>query len=276
MHTLTANGANIPALGLGTWELRGDTCSHIVEQAVRGGYTHIDTAIMYDNETAVGAGIRASGVARDDLFVTTKVWPTDVTEASFLNAVEGSLRRLEMDAVDLLLIHWPPKTAEPTVWAHLLNSAADRGLTRNIGVSNFNIAQINAMVAASERPIACNQVENHPYLDQRRLRAACAANGIALIAYCPIYRGGPMFEEPAVLQAAATHAKTPAQIVLRWHVQHGGAGAIPKTATPGRLVENKAIFDFALSDSEMAAITALTLANKRLCDFEFSPVWDAA
>lgn len=276
MKILPANGANIPALGLGTWQLRDEACSTMVEQALRQGYTHVDTAIMYENEVAVGEGMRASGVARDDVFLTTKIWPTDVTEAAFYNAVEASLARLDVGPVDMLLIHWPPKTAEPALWARLMNGAAERGFTKNIGVSNFTIPLLGAMVAASERPIACNQVENHPYLNQSRLRAACAEHGVALIAYCPLYRGGPLFEEPAVLDAAKAHDKSPAQIVLRWHVQHEGAGAIPKTATPSRLAENAAIFDFELTPREMGAISALGSAGERICDFEFSPEWDAA
>ncbi|MEN0041859.1 MAG: aldo/keto reductase [Pseudomonadota bacterium] len=276
MMTLHANGANIPALGLGTWELRGEPCAAIVEQALREGYRHIDTAIMYQNEEAVGEGIRASGVARDDIFLTTKVWPSEMTSEAFDDAVAGSLQQLGVNHVDLLLIHWPPQENDETLWANLLNNAAENGWTKHIGVSNFTTTQINAMVQASHRPLACNQVEHHPYIDQSKLRAVCAQHGIVLMAYCPIYRGEPLFSEPIIKELTQKHDRTPAQIVLRWHVQQAGCGAIPKTATPERLAENKDIFDFALAVEDMRAIKTLVGKYERLCDFEFSPEWDEA
>ena len=275
MKILEANGAKIPALGLGTWQMRGDQCADIVKTALGTGYRHIDTAVMYENEDAVGQGIKASSLSRDDIFLTTKVWPTDVTEDNFIKTVAGSLERLGTDYVDLLLIHWPPKVNAVADWAKLLNEAAERGWARNIGVSNFTVPLLNEMVAASERPIACNQVENHPYLDQRKIRAACAEHGVALMAYCPLYQGRPLMNNPVLMDIAAACGKTEAQIVLRWHVQHEGAGAIPKTATPSRLAENLDIFDFELPDEQMASITELTSKHSRICDFEFSPKWDA-
>ena len=274
MKNLNANGANIPAIGMGTWQLKGDECAQIVRQALEAGYRNIDTAIMYENETAVGEGLKAAAKLREDYLVTTKVWPTDVRDGTFQKAVEGSLKRLDCGAVDLLLIHWPPKTEGPEEWAKLLDWAVDEGMTRHVGVSNFTSHQLKAIVQACNHPIACNQVENHPYLDQTILQQACRSLGVALIAYCPLYRGGPLFEEMAVTDAARAHGKSAAQVVLRWHVQHDGAGAIPKTATPARLHENIDIFDFELSPAEMAAISALGMANERICDFEFSPDWD--
>lgn len=275
MKYLEQHGAKIPALGLGTWCLSGDQCTNIVSAALRQGYRHVDTAIMYENEAAVGAGLRASGLARDDYFLTTKVWPTDVRDGVFESAVEASLKRLGVDQVDMLLIHWPPKVGDVPQWARLINEAADRGWTRHIGVSNFTVSQLEQMIDASARPIVCNQVENHPYLDQRKMRVACLRLEVAMIAYCPLFRGGDLFEEPAVRAASEWHAKSPAQIVLRWHMQHEGAGAIPKTATPSRLAENADIFDFELSEDEMAAINTLRSRHERICDFEFSPDWDA-
>jgi diketogulonate reductase-like aldo/keto reductase len=155
-----------------------------------------------------------------------------------------------------------------------LNDVKTRGLARHIGVSNFTNAMIEEAVALSDHPLACNQVENHPYLDQSEMRYTCARHGLALIAYCPLSRGGDLLNEDAIVSAANRHAKSPAQIVLRWHVQHEGAGAIPKTSTPARLLENMNIFDFELSSVELVAISALTSANNRICDFEFSPKWD--
>ena len=276
MKMLNANGANIPALGLGTWQLKGASCAAIVEQAIGVGYRHIDTAIMYDNERSVGQGIRASGVDRSELFVTTKVWPSDLTDGAFQSNVQASLERLGLDHVDLLLIHWPPQNDGVEEWGRLLNSAAESGWARHLGVSNFTTGQLGAIVAASERPIVCNQVENHPYLDQSKVRAACAKHSVALMAYCPLFRGGDLFAEPVITNAAAAHDKSPAQIVLRWHMQFDGAGAIPKTATPARLSENFNVFDFELSADEMAAINRLTTRHERICDYDFSPVWDAA
>jgi len=276
METIAANGANIPALGFGTWNLRGDECTSLVKKAIETGYTHIDTAIMYENEEAVGEGIRLSGKARDELFVTTKVWPDQLSEGLFQGNVEASLKRLGLDHVDLVLIHWPPKgRSDINEWMQLLNDVAERRYTRNIGVSNFNVRMIEESVANSERPLACNQVENHPYLDQSNVRAACNRHGLALVAYCPLYRDGGLFSEPAIVEAASLHDKSPAQIVLRWHVQSGGV-AIPKTATPSRLAENLDIFDFELSSDEMTAIDTLRNRNNRICDFEFSPEWDEA
>ncbi|MET3791247.1 aldo/keto reductase [Aquamicrobium terrae] len=268
------DGTVIPALGFGTWTLKDDQCSELVEQALAAGYRYIDTAAKYDNEEAVGAGLRASSVAREDMFVATKVWWTDLAAADFERSAEASLRRLGLDHVDLLLIHWPnPKIAmKETVEA--LNRVHDRGLTRHIGLANFTTALMAEAVALSDAPLICNQVEYHPYLDQEKVLAACRAAGMAMVSYCPIYRGGPLFEEPAVLQAAARHGRTPAQIVLRWHVQQKGIGAIPRTTRRERLAENIAIFDFALSEAEMDEIGALRARNRRICDYDFSPDWD--
>jgi len=273
---LDANGADIPALGLGTWQLRGEACIDMVKTALDTGYRHVDTAVMYENEAEVGAGIKAAGLAREEIFLTTKIWPTDIEEGTFQRTMESSLKRLDVDHVDLLLIHWPPQNSDIAGWAALLNEAAERGWTRNIGVSNFTIPLLDAFVERSERPIACNQVEHHPYIDQSRLKQACKRHGVAMIAYCPLYRGGALFRDEAVVAASQAHGKSPAQIVLRWHMQTENAGAIPKTATPSRLAENLDVFDFQLSDAQMAAIGALKRRNDRICDYEFSPEWDAA
>ena len=276
MHTVNANGAEIPALGLGTWTLKGHDCSDLVEHALALGYTHLDTAASYGNEEAVGAGLRASGIDRDAVFVTTKVWWTDLVAGDFRRSAEASLRRLGLEQVDLLLIHWPnPRIPLPETMA-ALNRARRDGLARHIGVSNFPTGLLAEAIRLSEAPLVANQVEHHPYLDQAKLLAACRAAGIALVSYCPLSRGGPLFEEPAVRDAAAAHGKTPGQIVLRWHVQQQGVVAIPRTTRKERLAENAAIFDFRLSDAEMAAISVLGTAGRRICDYDFSPEWDAA
>ncbi len=274
MNILDANEAKIPAIGFGTWPLKGETCVNMVSEALKSGYRHIDTAAFYDNEVEVGAGIRASGVDRDHVFLTTKVWPTDIADGDLQRSVEASLFRLECEYVDLILIHWPSPTIPLTNSIRALNEVKSRGLTRNIGVSNFTSAMVDEAVSLSRHQLVCNQVENHPYLDQSKMRVTCDRHNMSLIAHCPLGRGGELFQEPAICEAARRLAKSPAQIILRWHVQHEGAGAIPKTATPVRLLENLNVFDFELDAAEMKSISVLGQKNHRICDFDFSPEWD--
>lgn len=276
MHRVAANGASIPALGLGTWTLKGDACAEIVDHALKTGYRHLDTAAMYGNEDAVGAGLRASGIARDDVFVTTKVWWTNLGAKDLRKSAEESLKLLGFDQVDLFLIHWPNDSIPLAESIAALNRVKADGLARHIGVSNFTTRHLAEALRLSEAPLVANQVENHPYLDQSKVYRACRDAGMALVSYCPLYRGGTLFEERAVRDAAARHGKTPGQIVLRWHVQQNGVVAIPRTTKKERLAENFAIFDFALSEDEMGAISALAGKGARLCDYDFSPEWDAA
>lgn len=275
MNIVEANGARIPSPGLGTWTLRGRHCEELVAHALRLGYRHVDTAAIYDNEEAVGTGLRASGIARDEVFVTTKIWWSELEPARLEQSAEASLRRLKLDHVDLLLIHWPNPAVPLARSIAALNKVKARGLARHIGVSNFPTALLAEAIAASETPLAVNQVESHPYLDQAGVYAACRKAGMAMVAYCPIFRGGQLFCEPAVVDAANRLGRTAAQIVLRWHVQTEGVVPIPRTARKERLEENLALFEFTLSEEEMRAISALGQANKRLCDFDFAPSWDA-
>lgn len=254
--------------------MKGQHCADIVEHALRIGYRHVDTAAAYDNEEAVGAGLRAAALPRDEIFVTTKVWWTELAPNKLESSAEASLKRLGLDHLDLLLIHWPNPAVPIADSIGALNRAKARGLTRHIGVSNFPTALLGEAIAASETPLAVNQVESHPYLDQSKVYAACRAAGMAMVAYCPIFRGEPLFSEPAVTDAAKRYGRTPAQIVLRWHIQKDGVVPIPRTTRKERLAENLAIFDFALSGDEMAAISRLSPAGKRICDFGFSPEWD--
>ena len=274
MHDVGAKGLAMPAIGFGTWTLEGEAATRLVTHALQVGYRHIDTAAMYKNEAAVGEGIRASGVPRDQVFLTTKVWSGDIADGDLQRSVEASLERLGFESVDLALIHWPSKSIPLAESIAALNDVADRGLARHIGVSNFTTRQIAEAVAASARPLACNQVEYHPFLNQNKVLAACRANDMALVSYCPLSRGRGLFEEPPVAAAAATHGKTPAQIVLRWHVQQDGVAAIPRSQNPERIRQNLEVFDFSLSDDEMTAIDALRARHQRICDFDFSPVWD--
>jgi len=276
MHRLAANGAEIPAIGLGTWTLKGESGARLVAGAIRAGYRHVDTAASYGNEEAVGEGIRASGVPRDEIFLTTKVWPSDIAAGDLQRSVEASLGRLGFDRVDLALIHWPSKTVPLAESVAALDEVKDRGLARNIGVSNFTVAMVDQAVRLSRHRLACNQVEYHPYLNQDRLLAACRRHGMAMVSYCPLARGGELFAEPAVKAAAKRLGRTPAQVVLRWQVQQDGVAAIPRSGNAERIAQNLQVFDFALDEAEMAAVGALRGRGYRICDFDFSPAWDPA
>ncbi|WEX11634.1 aldo/keto reductase [Chelativorans sp. AA-79] len=274
MKTLNANGADIPVLGLGTWTLRGGACVDLVAHALEIGYRHIDTAAAYENESEVGEGMRRSGLPREEVFLTTKVWWTDLAPADLERSAARSLEKLGVDHVDLLLIHWPNPEIPLGETIAALNRVRERGLTRHVGVSNFPTGLLAEAVELSEAPLVANEVEYHPYLGQEKVYAACRANGMAMIAYCPLYRGGALLAEPAVTAAAERHGKTPGQVVLRWHIQQEGVVAIPRTSRRERLAENADIFDFELGADEMAAIGSLREAGRRLCDFGFSPRWD--
>jgi diketogulonate reductase-like aldo/keto reductase len=276
MHRISANGANIPAIGLGTWTLKGEAASKIVAGGIKSGYRHVDTAAMYDNEEAVGAGIRTSGVPREEIFLTTKVWPSDIGDGDLQASVEASLKRLGVEYLDLALIHWPSKTIPLADSINALNDVRARGWARNIGVSNFTAAMVEEASALSAHPLACNQVEYHPFLKQDKVLAACRKHGLAMVSYCPLARGGDLFGLPEVTGPAGKYGKTPAQIVLRWHVQQDGVVAIPRSTNADRVRQNFEVFDFALDAAEMAAITALQARNHRICDFDFSPVWDCS
>lgn len=258
-----ANGARIPSLGLGTWTLRDSACSDAVQRALQAGYRHIDTAAMYSNEGAVGTGLKASGLARDEIFVTTKVWHSDLAPDDLRRSTEASLTRLGLSHVDLLLIHWPNSDIPLVETLTALNNMKRQGLTRHIGVSNFSARLVEEAVRLSREPLVVNQCEYHPYLDQRRVRNACQKHGLAFSSYCPLGKG-ELMKDPAIQAIASMHAKTPAQVVLRWHVQQPATVAIPKSGNPGRIAENLDIFDFALSDEEMRRISELARADGRI------------
>lgn len=272
MQFVEANGARIPAIGLGTWELRGRTCARVIEQAMKLGYRHIDTAQVYENERDVGEGVRASHVPRGEIFVTTKIWTTHFAPNTLERSVKESLTRLRMTEVDLLLLHWPSSHVPLDETLGALAHAKRMGLTRHIGVSNFTVALIGQAVAACPEPLVCDQVEYHPYLDQSKVRGACADNGLALVAYSPIAKGRVRGDE--VLAAIGrAHGKSAAQVCLRWLVQQG-AVAIPRTSKVERLSENIEVFDFELTENEMAAVAALSRSGGRLTDYGFAPKWD--
>lgn len=272
MLFVEANGAKIPAIGLGTWELSGRLAARAVEQALRLGYRHIDTAQIYENEREVGEGLRSSGVRRDDIFLTTKVWTNHFTPHDLERSVKESLARMRLSSVDLLLLHWPNSHVPLAETLGALSHAKTMGLTRHIGVSNFTVALIEQAVASSPEPLVCNQVEYHPYLDQAKVRAACDQHGLALVAYSPIAKGRIKTDQ-TLANIGRTHRKSPAQVCLRWLVQQNVA-AIPRTSRVERLSENIEIFDFELSEDEMARIAALAHPDGRLTDSGFAPKWD--
>lgn len=271
-----ANGAAIPAIGLGTWPLTGDVAEQAVTAALDAGYRHIDTAAMYGNEAEVGRAIRASKVPRDQIFVTTKVWRDNIAEGDLQRSAERSLKALGIPQVDLLLIHWPNLSIPVAQSVKALCEAKRRGLARHIGISNHPSAMIAEALAAATEPLVCNQFEYHPHLDQKKLVAATRAAGLAVVSYCPLGRGdtGGVLAEPVVRAIAKTHGKSQAQVVLRWHLQQPGVVAIPKSATPARIRENFAIFDFALTDQEMAQLSALAKRGGRIVQPAGAPKWD--
>lgn len=273
-HSVHANGAEIPAIGLGTFTLTGSTATRVVAEAIRAGYRHVDTAAMYDNEQAVGAGLREAGVPREEIFLTTKVWPSDISQGDLQRSVEASLTRLSVDQVDLALIHWPNPSIPLEDSIAALNEVRDRGLARHIGVSNFTVALVDEAVSLSGHPLVCNQVEYHPYLNQDRVLAACRRHGMAVVSYCPLGRGSELLVESVVREAAESHCKTPAQVVLRWHIQQEGVAGIPRSSNPEHVAANLDVFDFALSAGEVQAIDALRARQHRICDFDFAPAWD--
>ncbi|MEO1066603.1 MAG: aldo/keto reductase [Pseudomonadota bacterium] len=276
IHSVKAGDAIIPAIGLGTWELRGEKCAAIVTEALKVGYRHIDTAAMYKNEEAVGAGLIASGVPRDNIFLTTKVWLDDLGPGALQASAEASLRRLGVEDVDLLLVHWPHTGMSVKDMIEPLVDARERGLTRHIGVSNFTSMLLREANAVADGTLVANQCEYHPYLNQDVVISACRTLKMGFTSYCPLARGGALFDEAAIVSAAERHGKTAAQIILRWHIQQEDMIAIPRTSKPERVSENIDVADFSLSDDDMTAISALTARHHRICDYGFSPIWDAA
>ncbi|MEQ1649148.1 MAG: aldo/keto reductase [Hyphomicrobiaceae bacterium] len=271
-----AHGAKIPAIGFGTWPMKGDQCTSAVATALQSGYRHIDTAAFYGNETDVGAGLKASGRQRDSYFLTTKVWKDDIAPGQLERSAEASLKRLGVSAVDLLLIHWPNPDVATADCIKALCNAKRLGLARHVGVSNFTTRHLADALKAATEPLVCNQVEYHPHLDQAKLLAATRAAGMAFVSYCPLGRGdtGGVMDEPVIKDIATRLGKTSAQIVLRWHVQQLGVVAIPKSATPSRIASNLDIVSFSLAAPDMAAISALARPNGRVVNVAHAPTWD--
>jgi 2,5-diketo-D-gluconate reductase B len=272
MLYLEAKNVRFPALGLGTWELRGRECARLVEQAVRLGYRQFDTAQMYGNEREVGEGIRASGIKRDEVFVVTKVAPDNLAPTLLVRSVKESIGALRLGEIDLLLLHWPNKGIPLSETIDALMGVKREGFVRNIGVSNYTVALIEEASRLSGESLVCNQFEYHPYLDQSKVLAACRAHGMAAVAYSPIARGNAK-NDAVLARIGKAHGKSGAQVSLRWLMQQG-VGAIPRTSKVERLAENIDIFDFSLTDAEMREITQLAHPGGRIVDWAWSPKWD--
>jgi len=251
------NGVPIPQLGFGVFKVPPAETAEIVGRALAAGYRHIDTAAMYGNEAGVGRAVAESGIPRDELFVTTKLNNDAHGTDEALRAFEDSRRKLGLDVVDLYLIHWPLPSQNRYVetW-RALEKLRDDGVVRAIGVSNFQSAHLQRLLDETDTVPALNQIELHPYLTQEALRRFDADHGIATEAWSPLARGGTLLRDQVVTSTAEKYGRTPAQIVLRWHLQLGNV-VIPKSATPSRIEENFAVFDFELADDDVAAISGL-------------------
>lgn len=275
MKNISLQGHRMPALGFGTWKLYGDEAAQSVDFAIRNGYTHIDTAQIYENEAEVGQGIKNSGASRDSLFVTTKVWRSNFAEDRVLESVDESLKKLQMDYVDLLLVHWPfPETPVEKLVEGVVK-ALEAGKAKRIGVSNFTVAQMEEAVRVSNGRIACNQVEYHPYLSQKPVLDFARKSGIVVTAYSPIARGKAV-KDPVLQEIGGKYGKNAGQVALRWLVQQDGVAAIPKSATKENIKANIDIFDFELRVDDMRRIHELASANDRQVDPDFAPKWDKA
>ncbi len=274
-HLTLLNGARMPALGFGTWQLREEACIEATKRALEIGYRHIDTAQIYENEAEVGQAIAESGLPRGDLFVTTKLWITNFAAARVAASMEESLGKLKMEYADLLLIHWPNGSVPLEETLSAMQELLRQGKMRALGVSNFPVALMREAVEKIGAPLACNQVEYHPLLSQRAVLDYVQSNGIALTAYSPLARG-KLAHHPVLEKIAAKYRKSWSQIVLRWLIDQSGVAAIPKAASAENARRNFEIFDFALTDEDQAAITTLGTPEGRLIDPEWAPKWDAA
>ena len=267
-----ALGARIPQIGLGTMTLKGDVCVQTIKTALQMGYRHIDTAAHYGNEAENGDGFRASGLKRDEVFITTKIRQDDAMPDDFARMVDTSLANLKLPWVDLLLIHWPSKTVPSKLTIGALCKAKKEGKAKHVGVSNFTTALLDEAWAATSEPLVCNQIEAHPFINQDKVVAACKKRSMAVVAYVPIARGKVPGAE-VLERIGKSHGKTAAQISLRYLIERGLI-PIPRTANPAHLKENLEVFDFKLSDAEMAELKALNATNMRVVNPPHAPVWD--
>jgi 2,5-diketo-D-gluconate reductase A len=265
MQYITLNdGTRIPQLGFGVWQIPDEQAYAAVSTALEVGYRHIDTAAAYENEAGVGRAVRESGLPREEVFLTTKLWNGDHGYDAALRAFDQSLERLGTDYVDLYLIHWPVPEQDLYIesWRALEKIASD-GRARAVGVSNFTAETLERLVKESAKVPAINQIELHPYFPQPAMRQLNEKLGIVTEDWSPLGQGGELLAEPVLARIGEAHGKTPAQVVLRWHLQLGDV-VIPKSATPARIKENFEVFDFELTAAEMDEITGLRRDDGRI------------
>ncbi|WP_135304729.1 aldo/keto reductase [Haloarcula amylovorans] len=253
MEYVTSNQRQVPALGLGTYRLKGEACTEVVSRALKLGYRHIDTAEYYNNQAAIGKALAGTTVDRDELFLTTKVWRNNLEYDDFLQSTRQSLAKLGLETVDLLLIHWPSRSVPMEETIEAMNELQSTGEVNQIGVSNFSVDQLERARTLSDTPILTNQVEYNPYTNQADLLEYCIENEIILTAYSPLAKG-KVADDETLATIAKRHGKTPAQVALRWSLQQEQVAAIPKASSPDHLQANLDVFDFELTDAEMTAI----------------------
>lgn len=262
MGSVELDGAPIPKLGLGTWQNTDESCVESVRTGLELGYRHLDTAQAYGNEEAVGTGLAESDVDREDVFLTTKVWRSNLAFDDVHETVRGSLDRLGVDYVDLLLIHWPHPRVPVEETLSAMAELREEGLVSHLGVSNFTAAQLEEAVAVCDAPIVANQVQYHPLVDQSTLRSTCEELDVALTAYSPLARGG-VLDHDVLESIGDRHDKSAPQVALRWLLQQDGVVAIPKATSRKHLAENHDVFDFSLTDAEMREIHDIEPGLKR-------------
>jgi 2,5-diketo-D-gluconate reductase B len=272
MDYLQTQGIRLPRLGLGTFRMQGDDCRASVESALGLGYRHIDTAEMYGNEDPIGVAIAASGVARKDLHVTTKVWHENLAPDAIRRSFDASLKKLRLDQVDLYLVHWPSKKMNLPAMFETLMQLKEEGRTRAIGVANFNIALLKTVVEEIQAPIACNQIEYHVMLDQTPVRQYLVAKSIPLVAYCPLAQGRAASDQTLVA-IGRKHGASAAQVALKWLLDQDGVAAIPKASRAESQQANLDAQNIGLDDEDMEAIAALP-KNQRFVNPGFAPAWD--
>ena len=255
MEHIDAGGARIPKLGLGTMQNEDEQGVDAVRTALDLGYRHIDTAQLYDNEDAVGKGIAAADVDREEVFLTTKVWRSNFRHDDVIDSVEESLAKLDIDYIDLLLIHWPHKRVPFAETLGAMEELRERGLIKHIGVSNFTGDQLREAIRLTDSPIVANQVLYHPYYDQSDLLEVCREEDVALTAYSPLARGA-VLDDDVLASIGERYDKSAPQVALRWLVQQDGVAAIPKASSREHLASNLAVFDFELTEAEMARVGA--------------------
>ena len=273
MESITTQGVAIPRLGFGTFRMPGGDAQPVVESAIALGYRHIDTAAMYENEAAVGAAITASGVNRNELFVTTKVWHDQLAPDALCRACDASLGKLRLDHVDLYMIHWPSIDMDMAATLEALMSLRERGLTRAIGVCNFNLPMIRRAVEEIGAPIASVQVEYHPFLSQDRLLSYLRGNGIPLTAYAPLAQGRAA-SDATLAALGRKHGCSAAQVAIAWLLDQEGIIVIPKAARPESQKSNIGALGIRLDDEDRAVIAALS-KDQRFVRPPFAPEWDA-